>query len=138
MRRMWLLRHRLSRASCGSVAARWPCVCGSALPCARAHEHGFCTPERCKRVDAASSAYPLVAWRVIFQVALSANRLGVVALLQTLDRLEKGAVRPGGISTATLRRVEDRLVDNSAKVEDRLKRLGAGATEGARTVTGMR
>jgi hypothetical protein len=80
----------------------------------------------------------LVAWRVIFQVALSANRLGVVALLQTLDRLEKGAVRPGGISTATLKRVEDRLVDNSARVEDRLKRLGTGATEGPRTASGTR
>lgn len=55
-------------------------------------------------------------------IALTTNRLAVVALLQTLDRLEKGAASRGGISSSTLRRVEDRLESASARVEQRLKR----------------
>mmetsp|Transcript_28986 Transcript_28986/g.42573 ORF Transcript_28986/g.42573 Transcript_28986/m.42573 type:complete len:417 (-) Transcript_28986:48-1298(-) len=64
-------------------------------------------------------------WQNRRRVALTSNRLAVVALLQTLDRLEKGAGRRGGISTATLQRVEDRLVSGSARVEERLKRVAS-------------
>jgi len=61
-------------------------------------------------------------WENRRTLALASNRLAVVALLQTLDRLEKGAAQRGGISTETLRRVEDRLVARSAMVEGRLKK----------------
>lgn len=60
-------------------------------------------------------------WTRRRELALTTNRLAVVALLQTLDRLEKGAAQRGGISTATLQRVEDRLVSNSARFEKRVK-----------------
>lgn len=60
-------------------------------------------------------------WTRRRELALTTNRLAVVALLQTLDRLEKNAAQRGGISTSTLQRVEDRLVSNSARFEQRVK-----------------
>ena len=49
-------------------------------------------------------------WEKRRVVAKNSNRLAVVALMQTLDRLERGAAERGGISTSTLRRVEDRML----------------------------
>lgn len=65
-------------------------------------------------------------WSNRRRLALTSNRLAVVSLLQTLDRLEKGAGTRGGISTATLQRVEDRLVSSSENIERRLKRAAPG------------